>query len=132
MKRRPLKPSAAARGSASPDVIVVDAAASAPRESAKRDGDVAAEGSRAGKARRMSPRRSEGASTASVPSPKDPIEAADPLIGLQISKRWLGAGWFDGVVTQKLDDDHYEISWSDDTESTMTSKAISKCKKIAS
>ena len=131
MKRRPLKPSAAARGSASPDVIVVDAATSALRESAKRDGDVAAEGSRAGKARRLSPRRSEGASTASVPSPKDPIEA-DPFINLQISKRWLGAGWFNGVVTRKLSDDHYEVSWDDETESTMTSKAISKCKKVAS
>ena len=92
---------------------------------------VAAEGSRAGKARRLSPRRSEGASTASVPSPKDPIEA-DPFINLQISKRWLGAGWFNGVVTRKLSDDHYEVSWDDETESTMTSKAISKCKKVAS
>ena len=59
---------------------------------------------------------------------------ADPMMGLQISKRFIGSGIYQGSVTRKaieVSNDHYEVSWNDGAVTTMTGNAISKCQKIA-
>ncbi len=56
------------------------------------------------------------------------------MMGLQISKRFIGSGIYQGSVTRKaieVSNDHYEVSWNDGAVTTMTGNAISKCQKIA-